>query len=103
MEKAVKMAAHLLSEMTYCGALATLSTSHVYYHGITNIFRQPEFEDRFMLLGFADLLDHLNEFIMELLKIEQEVIYIGRENPYLRKAGCSMIVSPYNNQGIEGF
>jgi len=72
MEKAVKMAAHLLSEMTYCGALATLSTSHVYYHGITNIFRQPEFEDRFMLLGFADLLDHLNELSWSFQKLNRK-------------------------------
>lgn len=101
-ERTVKMAARLLSEMTHCGALATLSSSEIYYHGITNIFRQPEFEDRFKMLGFADLLDNISEFLSEIPSVEAEIIYIGDESPYLQKAGCSVIMSPYNIDGEEG-
>jgi len=101
-EKAIKMAAHLLSDLTYCAALATLSSNEIYYHGIANIFRQPEFEEKPAILGFADLIDHLNEFLKELPHIDREIIYIGEESPYLKKAGCSMIVSPYHAREREG-
>lgn len=102
MEKTVKMAAHLLSDLTHCAALATFSSSEIYYYGISYIFRQPEFENRLAALSFADLVDHLNEFLMELPQVKSEIIYIGQENPYLKKAGCSMIMSPYHLKEREG-
>lgn len=101
-EKTVKMATNLLSDMTHCTALATFSSSDIYYHGLTNIMRQPEFFERPAILGFADLIDHINEFLMELPKIKEEIIYIGEESPYLKKAHCSMIVSPYSLREQEG-
>lgn len=101
-EKTVKMAANLLSDLTHCTALATLSSSDVYYHGITHIMRQPEFEERPSILGFADLIDHINEFLREIPHVDAEIIYIGEESPYLKKAGCSMIVSPYYLKDQEG-
>lgn len=101
-EKSIKMAAHLLSDLTLCTALATLSSNDIYYHGIANLMRQPEFEDRLALLGFADLIDHLNDFLRELPTIENKIIYIGEESPYLKKAGCSMIMTPYHLREREG-
>ena len=101
-EKIIKQAADLLSELTYCTALATLSSSDIYFHGITNIMRQPEFEKKPTILGFADLVDHFNEVLRELPPVEKEIVYIGEESPYLKKAGCSMIMSPYQLKEREG-
>lgn len=101
-ERTVKAATNLLSDLTYCAALATLSPSEIYYYGLANIMRQPEFEERPNILGFADLIDHLNEFLREIPKIEEEIIYIGEESPYLRKAHCSLLVSPYHLREKEG-
>ncbi len=104
-EQTLKMAANLLSQLSSQAALATLPSSEVYHYGIANILRQPEFEDRLIALSFADLIDNLEEFLKELPQIESEIIYIGQENPFLKKASCSMIVSPYqykDSQGVLG-
>lgn len=101
-EQTVKRATDLLSELTRSTALVTLSSHDIYYHGLRHTFRHPEFEERNQMLGMADLVDHLLDFFHELPALEEEVIYIGAENPYLRKAHCSLLAAPYAFRGQEG-
>ena len=101
-DQAVKRVVDLLSDLTDSTALVTLSSNDIYYHGLRHTLRHPEFEERSQILGMADLVDHLLDFFHELPSLESEVIYVGEENPYLRKAHCSLLASPYSFKGQEG-
>lgn len=101
-DKTVKMTTQLLSELTHCASLATLSSTDIYYYGMANIMRQPEFTERSNVLGLADLFDHLTELLAELPNKEEEIVYIGKENPHLKKAECSIIIAPYQMKEKEG-
>lgn len=99
---AIKRAVDLLSEITGSTALVTTSSNDVYYHGLRYILRLPEFENRDQMLGIADLVDNLLDFFHELPTFESEIIYIGEENPYLRKAHCAFLASPYSFRDRDG-
>jgi len=101
-DMAIKRAADLLSDITGSTALVTTSSNDVYYHGLRYILRSPEFEDRDQMLGIADLVDNLIDFFHELPTFESEIIYVGEENPYLRKAHCAFLASPYNFRDRAG-
>lgn len=101
-DQALKRVADLLSDLTHSTALATLSFDDIYYHGLRYTLRHPEFEEKNQILGMVDLVDHLIDFFHDLPSFESEVIYVGEENPYLRKASCSFLATPYSFREQEG-
>ena len=101
-ERQLRMIADTLSELTYCTAVVTLSSQDVYTRGFGYMMRNPEFEERNRALSVADLFDHLSEFMNNLPKISKDVLYVGEDNPYLRKANCSLLVAPYRMHDREG-
>ncbi len=104
-DRAVKIATETLSEMTGNTAFATLSDT-VYFHGLHQLFSQPEFADSLRAASAARYLDSLSTWLLEQSPGEALAIFIGRENPFARTSGMAMVVacfeSPYSANSAIG-
>ncbi len=101
---AIKIAAETLSDMTGNMAFATLSDS-VYFHGMGQLFSQPEFMDINQVGQAARFIDSVQEWLAT-ADIDKMQVYIGQENPVARASGLTMIVnrfnSPYSDRSYIG-
>lgn len=101
---AIKIAAETLSDLTGNMAFATLSDS-VYFHGMGQLFSQPEFLDQVQAMQAARFLDSMQQWLVS-ADIESLQVFIGAENPIVRSSGLTMIVnrfsSPYSDQSYIG-
>lgn len=104
-DSAIKIATETLSDLTGNTAFATLSDT-VYFHGLHQLFSQPEFVDQLRAAQAARFLDEMSEWLFGREIADQLGIYIGRENPFLRSSGMTMIVSrfdsPYSDNSYIG-
>ncbi len=92
---AIKMAAETLSDLTGNMAFATLSDS-VYFHGMGQLFSQPEFLDQVHALQAARFIDAMQQWLAS-ANIESLQVYIGEENPVVRSSGLTMIINRFNS------
>ena len=101
---AIKIAAETLSDMTGNMTFSTLSDS-VYFHGMNQLFSQPEFTDIAQVSQAAKLLDSMQTWLAS-ADIENMQVYIGQENPITRSSGLTMVLnrfrSPYSDRSYIG-
>lgn len=101
---AIKIAAETLSDLTGNMTFATLSDT-VYFHGMSQLFSQPEFLDINQVGQAARFLDAMQEWLVG-ANIDTMQVYIGQENPIARTSGLTMIVnrfkSPYSYRSYIG-
>lgn len=107
-DAAIKIAAETLSDLTGNTAFATLSDT-VYFHGLHQLFSQPEFIDQLRAAQAARFLDQMSEWLFGSVDrgfAKELGIFIGAENPFLRSSGMTMIVSkfesPYSDSSYIG-
>jgi heat-inducible transcriptional repressor len=104
-ERTIKSAVDTLVELTHNLGLATIG-NQLYMSGLSNLFGQPEFMQSRHVRQVAQLLDNLEPWLREAAPNQPLNVYIGRENPVGRSAGCSLIisrfVSPYSDQSYIG-
>jgi len=104
-DRAIKIATETLSEMTGNTAFATLSDT-VYFHGLHQLFSQPEFLDQLKAVSAARYLDALSDWLFANNPHEDLAIFIGRENPFAKTSGMAMVVarfgSPYSTRSAIG-
>ena len=103
-DSAIKMAAETLSDLTGNMTFATLSDS-VYFHGMSQLFSQPEFLEQVQALQAARFIDAIQEWLSS-AQIDSLQVFIGDENPVVRSSGLTMMVnrfsSPYSDQSYIG-
>lgn len=104
-ERTIRNTVDTLVELTHNLGLATIG-DQLYISGLSNLFGQPEFMNRGQVQEVASLLDNLEPWLREAAPNEPLSVYIGRENPIGRGAGCSLIVSrfhsPYSDNSYIG-
>jgi len=104
-ERQIRNAVDTLVELTHNLGLATIG-NQLYMSGLSNLFGQPEFMQSGQVRQVAQLLDNLEPWLREAAPNQPLSVYIGRENPIGRTAGCSLIiskfVSPYSDQSYIG-
>ena len=104
-ERQIRNAVDTLVELTHNLGLATIG-NQLYMSGLSNLFGQPEFINGGQVQQVAQLLDNLEPWLREAAPNEPLSVYIGRENPIGRTAGCSLIISrfhsPYSDQSYIG-
>lgn len=104
-ERTIRNAVDTLVELTHNLGLATIG-NQLYMSGLSNLFGQPEFMQSDQVRQVAQLLDNLEPWLREAAPNEPLSVFIGRENPIGRTAGCSLIiskfVSPYSDQSYIG-
>ncbi|HSW99939.1 MAG TPA: transcriptional regulator [Patescibacteria group bacterium] len=104
-ERTIRNAVDTLVELTHNLGLATIG-DQLYMSGLGNLFGQPEFMQAGQVQQVAQLLDNLEPWLRETAPNEPLNVYIGRENPIGRTAGCTLIISrfhsPYSDRSYIG-
>ena len=95
-ERTIRNAVDTLVELTHNLGIATIG-QQLYMSGLSNLFGQPEFIQAGQVQQVARLLDNLEPWLREAATNEPLSVYIGRENPIGRSAGCSLIVSRFRS------
>lgn len=95
-ERTIRNAVDTLVELTHNLGLATIG-NRLYMSGLSNLFGQPEFMHPAQVQEVAKLLDNLEPWLQEAAPNEPLSVYIGRENPIGRGAGCSLIISRFRS------
>lgn len=104
-ERTIRNAVDTLVELTHNLGLATIG-NQLYISGLSNLFGQPEFMNGSQVQQVAALLDNLEPWLREAAPNQPLNVFIGRENPIGRSAGCSLIISrfqsPYSDHSYIG-
>lgn len=104
-ERTIRNAVDTLVELTQNLGIATIG-NQLYMSGLSNLFGQPEFISGSQVQQVASLLDNLEPWLKEAAPNKPLNVYIGRENPIGRTAGCSLVISkfqsPFSNQSYIG-
>lgn len=104
-DRTIRNAVDTLVELTSNLGMATIG-DQLYMSGLSNLFGQPEFMQSAQVQQVASLLDNLEPWLREAAPNEPLNVYIGRENPIGRNAGCSLIISrfrsPYSDRSYIG-
>lgn len=104
-DSAIKMATETLSDMTGNTAFATLSDT-LYFHGLHQLFSQPEFNSHLRATQAARFLDEIEQWLFGSDFRDDFGLFIGHENPFARSSGITMIVSrfesPYSDNSYIG-
>lgn len=104
-DRAIKIAVETLSDLTHNMAFATLSDT-VYFHGLHQLFSQPEFSEQLAAAQAARYLDAMSEWLFGSEFHDELGVFIGRENPFAAASGMAMVIarftSPYSENSIVG-
>ena len=95
-EQTIRSAVDTLVELTHNLGIATIG-NQLYMSGLSNLFGQPEFIQAGQVQAVASLLDNLEPWLREAAPNQPLSVYIGRENPIGRSAGCSLIISRFRS------
>lgn len=95
-ERTIRNAVDTLVELTHNLGIATIG-QQLYMSGLSNLFGQPEFIQTGQVQQVASLLDNLEPWLREAAPNDPLSVYIGRENPIGRSAGCTLIVSRFRS------
>lgn len=95
-ERKIRNTVDTLVELTHNLGLATIG-DQVYMSGLSNLFGQPEFMHPGQVQEVARLLDNIQPWLHEAAPNKPLSVYIGRENPIGRGAGCSLIISRFRS------
>lgn len=95
-EQKIRNAVDTLVELTHNLGLATIG-GQLYMSGLSNLFGQPEFIQASQVRQVAGLLDNLQPWLREAAPNQPLSVYIGRENPIGRSAGCTLIISRFRS------
>lgn len=101
-ENSIKALAKFLAEISDSTILVGFSASNVYYTGISNLFKQPEFIQHQLVFSMSEIIDHLDEVMGNIFhEIEAEArILLGEDNPF--GAMSSVILAKYRQGDQEG-
>ena len=95
-ERTIRNAVDTLVDLTHNLGMATIG-DQLYMSGLGNLFGQPEFMHPGQVQEVARLLDNLEPWLREAAPNQPLSVYIGRENPIGRAAGCSLIISKFRS------
>lgn len=95
-ERTIRNAVDTLVELTHNLGMATIG-NRIYMSGLSNLFGHPEFMHPEQVQEVAKLIDNLEPWLYEAAPNEPLSVYIGRENPIGRGAGCSLIISRFRS------
>lgn len=98
----IKTLAKKLADLCTEAVLVGFSANDVYYTGIANLFRQPEFAKLPLVHSLSEVIDHLDEVMANIFKrIDDEpLVLIGDNNPFGNDS--SAIITGYQLAGERG-
>jgi transcriptional regulator of heat shock response len=95
----------LLSKMIPNVCFATIPhRPRVYYMGLSNVLRQPEFQaDSELASGIVEVLEERLANLLDLVPVDDKIrYYIGEEDIFPRFPSCALIVTEYRVRDYRG-
>lgn len=79
-----KLLAKALAEISGEAVVIGFAPNDVYYTGMANLFRQPEFLEQSLVYSMSDVIDHLDEAVAKIFhRVGRETeILLGENNPF---------------------
>ena len=104
LEVVIKNLAKELAEMVEGAVVIGFSPNNVYYTGISNVFRQPEFCQLDTIINMSQVIDHLDGAMVNIFEqIREPRIFLGSDNPFGRDTGAILTKYQVKNQsGVFG-
>ena len=101
-EIGIKTLAKALAEISDNTILIGFAASNIYYTGIANLFKQPEFAQPQLVFSMSEIIDHLDDVMGKIFyEIKDEAkILLGQDNPFGEMS--SVILVKYDQAGISG-
>ncbi|MCH7492924.1 hypothetical protein IID19_05070 [Patescibacteria group bacterium] len=101
LDSAVKEVAKCLAEISQDAVFVGFGENNVYYTGLSNLFKQPEFKNIDLVFHMSEIVDHLDDVIAELFNDVTDAarVLVGTENPFGNE--CSTIFGAYQIKGKE--
>ncbi len=99
----LKKMAKILAELSKETILVAFNFNDVYFTGLTNLFRHPEFRELDLICSISQIIDHFDERMGDMFDtMDQEIkILAGSENPFSNK--CSVIISEWHfSKSLKG-
>ncbi|MBI5254199.1 hypothetical protein HY932_00210 [Candidatus Falkowbacteria bacterium] len=98
----VKNFAKAIANFAKQGVMVTFTECDNYYTGLANIFSQPEFFDKELVVNLSSVIEHLDKRLQDLGKknFDEPEILIGHENPL--GCDCTLIVFKYQLGKFKG-
>jgi len=83
--------------------IVAFDKNNIYYTGLTNLFKKPEFAEQNLICNMSEVIDHLDETVNKIFnKINKVEILIGSKNPF--GDDCSSVIGKYqlknNDSGL---
>lgn len=80
----IKGLAKKIADLSEEAVLVGFAPRDVYYTGLSNLFRQPEFSQVSLIYSLTEIIDHLDEVMANIFnQVENEVrVLLGEENPF---------------------
>jgi len=101
-EAGIKILAKAVAEISDSTILIGFAASNVYYTGISNLFKQPEFAQHQVVFSMSEIIDHLDEVMGKIFhEVDAEArILLGDDNPF--GAMSSVVLAKYQREEGEG-
>lgn len=92
-----KNLAKILAKISTETILVAFNRNDIYYTGISNLFKKPEFKDQNIIVNISDVIDRLDEVVPEIYDEihEEPKILLGEANPFGKE--CASILVKNNN------
>jgi transcriptional regulator of heat shock response len=91
-EEKMKNIAKSIAKISTDAVFVAFGKGNVYYTGISNLFKKPEFEDKNIVVNVSLVIDALDEKISKIYdgSFEELKIFLGEESPF--GAGCAATI-----------
>ena len=103
-KKSLKEIAKSIAEISSLAVFIGFSENDSYYTGMSNLFRQPEFQQINMVCSISEVVDHIDDVLPNVLNIasDETKILIGQENPF--GTDCGTMITKINGKlfGVLG-
>lgn len=95
----LKNLAKAVAEVTEETIIVGFGKNDIYYTGISNLFRKPEFKNQNVIVNIAEMVDELDESMGEVFSNERQEtqVLIGHDNPFSEE--CSSIITDLKING----
>jgi len=93
-DQLLKSLAKTAVEMAGETVIVAFDKDHIYYTGLANLFKKPEFNSQDLVCNLSEVIDHLDESVAKIFdRINKVQVLIGSKNPFGND--CSSIFGRY--------
>jgi heat-inducible transcriptional repressor len=93
-DQLLKNLAKTVVEVADATVIVAFDKNNIYYTGLSNLFKKPEFSEQNLIYNISQVIDHLDEVVAQIFaRINKVQILIGSQNPF--GEDCSSVLGRY--------